>query len=132
MLPLFFGTLNTPVARRARRARAFGRVPFLNGGLFTLTPPEQQLRALRFDDESLGRFFGELFSRYRFTAREETSSFEEAAIDPEMLGRTFECLMAADSRRASGAFYTPHELVEHVTECGLEAVLAGAVGDEHA
>src|SRR5947207_2396070 len=68
LLPLFFGTLNTPTSRRARRAREFGRVPFLNGGLFTPTPIERGLKRLRFQDDSLGRFFGELFSRYRFTA----------------------------------------------------------------
>ena len=129
MLPLFFGTLNTPVSRRASRARAFGRIPVLNGGLFTPTVAERQLKGLRFEDAALGRFFGELFSRYRFTAREETSSFEEAAIDPEMLGRTFECLMAAESRRTSGAFYTPHELVERVTQCGLEEALGARIGD---
>lgn len=128
MLPLFFGTLNTPVRRRASRARAFGRVPFLNGGLFTPTRVERGLRSLRFTDEACGRFFGELLSRYRFTALEETASFEEAAVDPEMLGRTFECLMAADSRRAAGAFYTPHELVERVTQCGLDAVLGDLPG----
>ena len=41
--PLFFGTLNTPFRRRARTARAFGRVPFLNGGLFARTPVERAL-----------------------------------------------------------------------------------------
>src|SRR3954467_4495434 len=35
LLPLFFGTLNTPASRRSRTARGFGAVPFLNGGLFS-------------------------------------------------------------------------------------------------
>jgi hypothetical protein len=118
--PLFFGTLNTPVDRRATRARAFGAVPFLNGGLFTPTSIERQLKPLCFGDDACGRFFGELLSRYRFTALEETSTFEEVAIDPEMLGRAFESLMAAESRRTSGAYYTPHELVERVTALALE------------
>jgi hypothetical protein len=120
MLPLFFGTLNTPPARRAARARSFGRVPFLNGGLFTPTPVERTLRPLRFSDEACGRFFGELLSRYRFTALEETSTFAEAAVDPEMLGHAFESLMAGEARRASGAYYTPHELVERVTAVAIE------------
>jgi hypothetical protein len=124
LLPLFFGTLNTPAAKRASRARAFGKVPFLNGGLFTPTAVERELRPLRFTDDACGRFFGELLSRYRFTALEETSSFEEVAIDPEMLGRAFESLMAADSRRTSGAYYTPHELVERVTGLALDERLS--------
>lgn len=132
MLPLFFGTLNTPVLQRARRARAFGRIPFLNGGLFTPTAVERQRKPLRFGDAAVGRFFGELFSRYRFTAREESASFEEAAIDPEMLGRTFECLMAAHTRRDSGVFYTPHELVDRVTDCGLEQALTFRLGTDMA
>src|SRR5205823_4540285 len=57
-----------------------------------------------------------------------TSSLEEAAIDPEMLGRTFECLMARSSRRSTGAFYTPHELVSRVADSGLEEVLAARIG----
>jgi hypothetical protein len=32
--PLFFGTLNTPVRSRSARTRQFGRILFLNGGLF--------------------------------------------------------------------------------------------------
>ena len=40
--PLFFGTLNTPAGRRAPAARALGRIPFLNGGLFARTPLERR------------------------------------------------------------------------------------------
>jgi hypothetical protein len=127
--PLFFGTLNTPVHRRAPRARAFGQVPFLNGGLFTPTPQERRLARLRFDDAAFGAFFGALLDRYRFTAREETMSLEEAAIDPEMLGRAFECLMSTGSRKSTGAFYTPHELVVRVIDAGLSDTLAASLGD---
>ena len=41
--PLFFGTLNQPPERR-RRARRFGRIPFLNGGLFEPHPLERAWR----------------------------------------------------------------------------------------
>jgi hypothetical protein len=95
--PLFFGTLNTPASRRAARARAFGRVPFLNGGLFSPTSLERRHRAARFTDATLGALMGDLLGRYRFTAREESTSLEEAAVDPEMLGRAFECLMATSA-----------------------------------
>ncbi len=105
--PLFFGTLNTRVGARAATARAFGAVPFLNGGLFAPAPLECRWPAIHFSDASLGRAYGELFSRYRFTAREDTESWSEAAIDPEMLGKAFESLMSSRERRSSGAFYTP-------------------------
>ena len=121
--PLLFGTLNTRMSARAPVARRFGRIPFLNGGLFTPTPLERRLRALRFGDEHLGRVFAELLGRYRFTAREDSSSWSEAAIDPEMLGKSFESLMAGERRRDSGAFYTPQSLVESVTRSALLAAL---------
>ena len=74
--PLFFGTLNTPFSRRARTARAFGRVPFLNGGLFARTRVERALRGLAFSDDAYGALLFDVFGQYRFTAREETSHLD--------------------------------------------------------
>ena len=125
MLPLFFGTLNTPIRRRAAAARGFGSVPFLNGGLFAKTPLERRHAAARFSDESLGGLFGEVLGAYRFTAREDQMQWSEVAIDPEMLGRAFESLMAGRARRVSGAYYTPQSLVAHVTDHALGAALQG-------
>ena len=126
--PLFFGTLNTPVRARAARARRFGRIPFLNGGLFARAPLEKRTRRLSFSDEAFGGAFGSLLSRYRFSGREDSTAWSEASIDPEILGKAFEALMGAENRKGSGAFYTPQELVEHVTEESLAAVAAGSLG----
>lgn len=117
--PLFFGTLNTPAAKRAPAARAFGRVPFLNGGLFTRTPLETRHRTLRFTDEALGDVIIGLLGNYRLTAREASVEWSDAAVDPEMLGRAFESLMGAADRRAHGAFYTPRPLIERLTQHAL-------------
>ena len=125
LVPLFFGTLNTPVRSRAPLARSLGRIPFLNGGLFARSAIERRHRDLEFSDEDLGRFLTDLLGRFRFTAREETSDWAEAAIDPEMLGRAFESLMAGHERRDTGAFFTPHELVARVTD----EALTNAVGE---
>lgn len=122
--PLFFGTLNTRVSQRAAAARAFGRVPFLNGGLFARSPLERRYRTLRFRDEDLGMLFDEVLARYRFSAREQQSDWSESAVDPEILGRAFESLMASRERRDSGSYYTPHVLVARVTEAALEEALA--------
>jgi len=124
--PLFFGTLNTPPAQRARAARAFGRIPFLNGGLFAPTAIERRHRTLRFPDDALGVMLGEVLARYRFTAREDRASWSEAAIDPEMLGKAFENLMADDERRATGAYYTPQRLVTRTTDAAVAHALAGS------
>ena len=121
--PLFFGTLNTPVARRATAARSLGRIPFLNGGLFARSPLERRTAELRFTDDALGRLIGGLLARFRVTAHETSAAWTEAAIDPEMLGRAFESLMAGSERRASGAYYTPAAIIERVGGEGLDAAL---------
>ena len=125
--PLFFGTLNTPFRRRSPAARAFGRIPFLNGGLFARTRVEQRHRGVSFSDDAYGHLIYDLFGQYRFTAREESATWSEAAVDPEMLGKAFESLMAAPDRGKTGAFFTPFALVDRVTRAGLETVL-GAHG----
>ncbi len=125
--PLFFGTLNTPMRRRAPAARAFGRIPFLNGGLFARTQLERRWRGMTFSDDAYGSLIYDLFAQYRFTAREETTSWSEAAVDPEMLGRAFESLMVTEERRRTGAFFTPFSLVERVADSGLETALGASV-----
>jgi len=134
--PLFFGTLNTPLLQRAPAARAFGDVPFLNGGLFAPTPLERRRHTLKFSDDAIASLIGELLDRYRFTAHEDSTAWSEAAVDPEMLGRAFECLMAQDERRRSGSFYTPPSLVDQVVQDALHSVLPNlphdAFNHEHA
>jgi methylase of polypeptide subunit release factors len=120
--PLFFGTLNTAVRARSMRAKQFGRIPFLNGGLFARSHLEKQRRGSLFTDESFGNTFGSLLSHYRFSGREDSTDWSEASIDPEILGRTFEALMAASDRKTSGAFYTPQELVEDVAAHALASL----------
>lgn len=122
--PLFFGTLNTPPRKRAKRARDFGRVPFLNGGLFSRSHLERRTSTSFFTDEALGEVFGSLLSRYRFTAREDGTAWSEAAIDPEMLGKAFESLMSSTERKGSGAYYTPHALVREVCRSALTSGLS--------
>jgi N-6 DNA Methylase len=126
--PLHFGTLNTPVAQRAPAARAFGRVPFLNGGLFTRSAVESRCSDLTLPDESLAAVIGDLLARYRLTAREQATALSNAAVDPEMLGRAFESLMGAETRRMRGAFYTPQALVARVTDQALDALSPPAPG----
>lgn len=126
--PLFFGTLNTPVARRASRARKFGRVPFLNGGLFGRLPEEKGITT-PLSDEALGLVFGEVLTRFRFTGREQSADISESAIDPEILGRAFESLMQKDSRKSTGAYYTPQTVVRGVSDEAITKALAREAPD---
>lgn len=128
--PLFFGTLNTPRRHRAAEARRFGAVPFLNGGLFSPTALERRHHHLDFSDDALTALLGGLLDRYRFTAREESSAWSEAAVDPEMLGRAFEGLMAEDERKRSGSFYTPPHLVAQAVDAALACSLESRNGPD--
>src|SRR4029079_4266973 len=88
-------------------------------GLFTRSAIEKTHAASFFSDEALGGLFGQLLTRSRFTARDDSSVSSEAAADPEMLGKAFESFMAAPDRKNSGAFYTPQELVEQLATSAI-------------
>ena len=124
--PLFFGTLNTPRAQRAPAAVRFGDIPFLNGGLFGPTPIERRLRGASFSNAALGVLVGHVLGHYRFTAREDRRSWSEAAIDPEMLGKSFEALMVPHVRHETGAYYTPQALVATITNDALVHALSSS------
>ncbi len=121
--PLTFGTLNTPRRHRAPSARAFGHIPFLNGGLFACSAIERRAKRPPISDELIAPLLLDTLARYRFTAREEAQSWQEAAIDPDLLGRAFETLMDAGQRRGSGTFYTPSALVSSLVDDALEQLI---------
>lgn len=116
--PLFFGCLNTPAARRTAGARALGTIPYLNGGLFEPSPFELRNPELRVPNDLVGRLLEDVFERFDFRIDERDSAGTH--VDPEMLGKVFESLMAADERAASGSFYTPREIVDAVTARAIE------------
>ncbi len=114
LLPLFFGCLNTPLHERSLAARKLGQVPYLNGGLFEPSPFEQRHPEMHLPNALMQRVLEEVFERFDFRIDETNAAGTH--IDPEMLGRVFESLMASDERAASGSFYTPKEVVDVLTE----------------
>lgn len=71
-----------------------------------------------------------ILNSYKFTIDENTPVDEEVALDPELLGKVFENLLAAynqetkdTARRQTGSFYTPREIVNYMVEEGLIAYL---------
>ena len=70
----------------------------------------------------------DLFNSYKFTVDENTPLEEEVALDPELLGKVFENLLASynedtqtTARKQSGSFYTPREVVDYMVD---EALIA--------
>ncbi|HSH46469.1 MAG TPA: DNA methyltransferase, partial [Longimicrobiales bacterium] len=129
--PLFFGALNRRPEDRDPSALALGALPYLNGGLFDRHHLERQFPELDLpDDEARGVIEG-LLERYRFTSREggEGAGF---GVDPEILGRVFEGLMAPGRRGETGSFYTPAPVVNRVVREAVAEYLGGRCGLETA
>lgn len=89
----------------------------------------------RFARERVKGLIG-LLNGYKFTVAENTPLEEEVALDPELLGRVFENLLAAynpetqtTARKLTGSFYTPREVVEYMVDESLVTYLAPFVPD---
>ncbi len=95
------------------------------------------------DDAALNAEFGtkgkryavqglvDLLNGYKFTIDENTPLDEEVALDPELLGKVFENLLASynpdtrsTARKQSGSFYTPREVVDYMVDEALIAYFA--------
>ncbi len=135
----------------------FNKTPFINGGLFDCLDSvsatgEGGYRIDCFTDNSAHLrdysipnrlFFSEdrdrpglidLFNRYKFTVEENTPTEQEVALDPELLGKVFENLLAAynpetreSARKQTGSYYTPRPVVDYMVEESLVAALSQKV-----
>ncbi|HNQ67818.1 MAG TPA: N-6 DNA methylase [Bacteroidales bacterium] len=129
---LFFQTLNTKMDERVDGLPVgCEKIPFLNGGLFEpnsddyykpnrVTGISENLNALKIEDNWFFELFTEL-EKYNFTIDENSVTDVEVSVDPEMLGRIFENLLAEidpdsgeTARKATGSFYTPREIVDYM------------------
>src|SRR4029077_1325057 len=126
LLPLFFGCLNTPTAERDADACRLGNIPYLNGGLFDPSAFERAHPDIHLPNDLMRRVIDEVFERFAFSIDESDAAGTH--VDPEMLGKVFESLMAADDRAASGSFYTPRPIVDVLTRRAIREWCG--VGDE--
>lgn len=79
-----------------------------------------------------------ILSAYKFTIVENTPVDQEIALDPELLGKVFENLLASyneetktTARKQTGSFYTPRPIVDYMVDESLKAHLATALEREH-
>lgn len=133
----------------------FAPIPYLNGGLFECLDGEDPAAngrkiyrdgfSRRADRRAFlpnALFFGDghgregllpLLKRYDFTLDENHASDADIALDPELLGKVFENLLATynpetgtPARKSTGSFYTPREIVDYMVDQALRAALAPA------
>ena len=79
----------------------------------------------------------DILKRYNFTVEENTPFDQEVSLDPELLGKVFENLLASfnpetqtTARKQTGSFYTPRDIVQYMVDESLVAHLKRTVGEE--
>ena len=131
---LFFDTLNQP--NRTNDAFEVAglnnelngtKVPYLNGGLFEIDT-EVNSKSIDFPANYFEELF-DFFGQYNFTIDENSPDDHEVGIDPEMLGHIFENLL--EDNKDKGAFYTPKEIVQYMTQESLIQYLQTHLGEHH-
>lgn len=136
--PLFFELLNTSIPRRKGKfaqEEFYTQIPYLNGGLFSphiddhykFSPELQsgQYGLVTIPNDWFARFY-DVLNQYNFTVDENTSYDIELSIDPEMLGRIFENLLAEinpetgeNAKKSTGSFYTPRDIVDYMVDSSI-------------
>ncbi len=129
---LFFGAFNKKSQfidpdLPAEIKESFSLMPFLNGGLFT----KNELDEIGFDlpdsvfewlfepdpyEREIRKGFLEIFN---FTVDEASPIDVEVAVDPEMLGKVYESLIAEEERGVAGIFYTPRLEIDFMCRLSL-------------
>lgn len=144
--PIFFEVLNKPGRSRKDEydKEPFSSIPYLNGGLFS--PHDDDFfsgnegkqavnhNTVLVPDKWLLSLF-EVLETYNFTIDENTGFDEELSIDPEMLGRIFENLLAEinpetgeSARKSTGSYYTPRVIVDYMVDESLLLYLQNKTG----
>lgn len=139
--PIFFEILNRPIKSRKEQYTedSFSAIPYLNGGLFS--PHDDDYYSSNEGKQAINHnivvipdsWFEEFFAvleTYNFTIDENISFDEELSIDPEMLGRIFENLLAEinpetgeSARKSTGSYYTPRVVVDFMVDESIYSYL---------
>ena len=79
----------------------------------------------------------DILKRYNFTVEENTPFDQEVSLDPELLGKVFENLLASynpetqtTARKQTGSFYTPREIVQYMVDESIIAHLCKHVSPD--
>jgi len=113
---LFFEGMNSPEGGEVDAdlpsdvESAIVGLPYMNGGLFQ--PTEDDESGTFLSDSALNSIIKEFLEHYNFTVTEESPYDIDVAVDPAMLGKIYESLIAEEDRGESGIFYTPRTEVD--------------------
>lgn len=92
-------------------------LPYMNGGLFESESEEERNATL--PDNLLSDVIENFLEQYNFTVTEESPYDVDVAVDPAMLGKIYESLIAEEERDEAGIFYTPRVEVDLMCRVSL-------------
>lgn len=106
---LFHGGLNSP-QHSDEFENVYGRIPYLNGGMFEQHQLERDYADIDIDDEAFARLF-RFFDTWRWHLDTRiTASGKD--INPDVLGYIFEQYI--NDRAQMGAYYTKEDITEYI------------------
>lgn len=106
---LFHGGLNNPTHNREFEA-IYGRIPYLNGGMFDEHQLEKQYEDIDIPDEAFEELFG-FFDKWRWHLDTRITATGKD-INPDVLGYIFEQYI--NDRAQMGAYYTKEDITEYI------------------
>lgn len=110
LIQLFHGGLNNPNHDSAEFHKKFGRIPYLNGGMFDEHQIERDYKNIDIADKAFEDIF-DFFDKYRWhlDTRIEASGKD---INPDVLGYIFEQYI--NDRAQMGAYYTKEDITGYI------------------
>lgn len=106
---LFHDGLNAPV-HDIKFEEKYGRIPYLNGGMFDIHQLERDYKNIDIEDEAFQRLF-DFFDKWRWHLDTRiTASGKD--INPDVLGYIFEQYI--NDRAQMGAYYTKEDITEYI------------------
>jgi len=110
LVSLFHEGLNSPARRSDEFVQTYGRIPYLNGGMFDIHQIEKEYSQLDIQDEAFENLFA-FFDRWHWHLDDRiTASGKD--INPDVLGYIFEQYI--NDRAAMGAYYTKEDITEYI------------------
>ncbi len=110
--PLFFEHLGATTSPPPAYTKIFGKVPFLNGGIFERHPVENQHPDLDVPNRALKNVF-DFFDQYRWHLDDRPDK-DPNQINPDVIGYIFEKYI--NDRAALGAYYTQEDVTEYIAK----------------
>ncbi len=126
--PLFFEIL-----AEGKKDGQFGTLPYLNGGLFSKNPIEEEFEDARLGEssEQTAELFKDILSflsDWNWNVDERLDIVDPKNLSPAILGHIFEQTV---NQKEMGAYYTPEEITGFMSRRTIHPWLLDQVNDKH-